>query len=83
MRQVAEDTENGETSEHASECIERSDYGRISIDVVAKFVERRIHYNVSKSNGQREKALDDCCIPNLIVECIFGILDKLLCDFEW
>lgn len=63
--QMAQNAENRETGQQTGERVQRRNNGRITVYIVLKAIERRVHNQVAKAHGQREKALRDGRIPNL------------------
>lgn len=66
VRQMPQYTEYREAGQHRCECVQCRDNCRISINIVIESIERCVHYQIPETNGQREEALRDCRIPNLM-----------------
>lgn len=73
MRQMPKNAKNCETGKHRGECVQRSDYGCVSVNIVAEFVERWVRNKVTKSNGQWKETLSDSRIPNLNILISFEL----------
>lgn len=73
MCQMSQDAKDREAGEEGGRRIQGSHNRGIPMDVVAKFVEGRIHDYVAKANGEGVEALSDSRIPDLRIQNLLPV----------